>query len=88
MTERETKEQEELWEIVKGLRIFCLALEGLHQKIPISPEEDAMLLHEKEADISTEMRRVIECGLQDSLRPLIRDLEAVASYRPKGEQGE
>jgi hypothetical protein len=87
MTEHETLEQEELREIVKGLRTLCLALEGLHHKIPISPGEDAMLLGEKEADISTEMRRVIECGLHDNLRPLIRDLQAVASYRPKAEEG-
>jgi hypothetical protein len=34
-------------------------------------------------DVSTEVRSVIECVLNDSLHPAIRDLAAAASYRPE-----
>ena len=33
--------------------------------------------------VSTEIRSVIECVLNDSLGPAIRDLAAAASYRPQ-----
>jgi hypothetical protein len=50
---------------------------------PPSPEDDL----NADPDVSTEMGRVIECVLQDSVRPAIRDLIAAAEYRP-GEKAE
>ena len=40
-----------------------------------------MLLGEAEMDVATEVRSVIECVLNDSIEPAIRDLAAAASYR-------
>ena len=37
-----------------------------------------MLLGEQEMDVATEIRSIIECVLNDSLRPAIRDLAAAA----------
>ena len=42
-----------------------------------------MLAGEVEMDFATEVRSVIECILNDWLRPAIRDLAAAASYQPK-----
>jgi hypothetical protein len=33
-------------------------------------------------DVATETRSVIECVLNDSIQPAIRDLKSVAAYRP------
>ncbi len=37
-----------------------------------------MMMDEMEWDMAAEMRTVVECVLNDSLAPAIRDLEAVA----------
>lgn len=52
---------------------------GLPPPLP-SPEDDL----NADPDASTEMGRVIECVLQDSLVPAIRDLLAAAQHRPGG----
>jgi hypothetical protein len=44
MTEDEKIAQAQLQEIAKGLRITCLALEGLHHSLPVPPEEALMPL--------------------------------------------
>jgi len=60
-------------------------LEDLHGRLPVPVDEMAMLLGEAEMDFPTEVRSVIECVLNDNLRPMIRDLAAAASYQPKKE---
>jgi hypothetical protein len=40
-----------------------------------------MLVGEAEMDVATEMRSVIECVLNDSLGPAIRDLRSAAAYK-------
>jgi hypothetical protein len=42
-----------------------------------------MLVGEEEMDFPTEVRSVIECVLNDNLRPAIRDLAVAASFQPK-----
>ena len=42
-----------------------------------------MLGGEVEMDFATEVRSVIECILNDNLRPTIRALAEAASYQPK-----
>jgi hypothetical protein len=83
MTEAEAAAQAALREIVKALSTVCLTLEGIHDSLPVSPQETAMLLGEEDMDVATEVRSVIECVLHDSLRPLIRNLQSAASYRLK-----
>ena len=83
MTETEAAAQAALREVVKVLSTVCLTLEGIHDSLPVPPQETAMLLGEEDMDVATEVRSVIECVLHDSLRPVIRDLKAAASYRLK-----
>jgi hypothetical protein len=82
--ELEAAAQAELRKIAKELSTLCLRLEALHDRLPVPPEETAMLMGEAEMDVATEVRSVIECVLNDSLQPAIRDLAAAASYRPQG----
>ncbi len=83
MTEAEAAAQGALRQIVEELNGLRGRLVELHERLPVPPEETAMLLGEEEMDISTEVRSVIECTLADRIEPAIRDLAAAASYRPK-----
>jgi hypothetical protein len=83
VTEAEANAQADLRQIVVGLEAFRSRLAAIHARLPVPPEETAMLVGEKEMDVSTEVRSVIECVLNDSLEPAIRDLAAAATYRPK-----
>jgi hypothetical protein len=85
LEEIEVAAQAELRGIVEELDGIRSRLEGIHGRLPVPPEETAMLLGEREMDVSTEVRSVVECVLTDSLRPAIRDLAAAASYRPRKE---
>ena len=85
-TEVEAAAQAELRTLAEGLDAIRARLEKVHARLPVPPEETAMLLGELEMDISTEVRSVIECVLSDRLEPAIRDLRAAASYQPKGEE--
>src|SRR6185295_10098023 len=82
LTEAEAAAQAELQRIVEELDAIRSCLQDMHAKLPVSAEETAMLLGEKEMDVATEVRSVIECVLNDSIQPAIRDLAAAASYRP------
>lgn len=88
MTEDEAAAQAELREIAKELSTFCLRLEAIHDRLPVPPEETAMLVGEVEINVALEVRHVIECVLHDRLQPMIRELQAASTYRPKGEEGE
>ncbi len=82
MTEAEAAAQAELQRIVEELDAIRSRLLAMHAKLPVPAEETAMLLGEKEMDVATEVRSIIECVLNDSIQPAIRDLAAAASYRP------
>jgi hypothetical protein len=84
VTEAEAAAQAELSQIVVELDAIRDRLAEIHDRLPVSPEETAMLVGEEEMDVATEVRSVIECVLSDSLQPAIRDLAAAASYRPTG----
>jgi hypothetical protein len=88
VTQLEAAAQAELRRLVEDLDAVRSRLVEIHARLPVPPEETAMLVGEKEMDISTEVRSVIECVLNDSLDPAIRDLAAAASYRPKGKHDE
>jgi hypothetical protein len=85
VSEVEDAAQAELRTMVVELEAFRSRLAAVHDRLPVPPEETAMLLGEKEMDVATEVRSVIECVLNDSIGPAIRDLAAAASYRPKGD---
>lgn len=84
MTGAEVAAQAELRQMVEELETIRSRLSDLHDRLPVSPEETAMLIGDAEMDFATGVRSVIECVLADSLGPAIRDLAAAASYRLKG----
>jgi len=86
MTEAEAAVQAELREIIELLATICTRLESLHERLPVPPQETAMLVGEEEMDVATEVRSVIECVLHDSLQPTLRDLREAAAYRPHGKE--
>jgi hypothetical protein len=69
--------------VVEDLDRIRGQLVDLHATLPVPPEEAAMLAGEMEMDFATEVRSVIECILNDNLRPAIRALAEAASYQPK-----
>jgi hypothetical protein len=83
VTDSEAAAQAELRTLVEELDAIRSRLVAIHARLPVPLEETAMLLGEEEMDVATEVRSVIECVLNDSLEPAIRDLAAAASYRPK-----
>ncbi len=84
MPEAEDVAQTELHEIAAGWERDVDRLRKVHASLPVSPREEAMLLGEVEADVSTEVRSAIECVIPDRLEPAIRTLREAATYHPKG----
>jgi hypothetical protein len=78
----EATAQAELRGFVVELEAFRSRLLEIHARLPVPPQETAMLEGEAEMDVSTEVRSVIECVLADRIEPAIQDLAAAASYRP------
>jgi hypothetical protein len=83
VSEGEEAARSDLQEIVEELDGIRARLTELHGRLPVPAEETGMLVGEVEMDFPTEVRSVIECVLNDSLRPMMRDLAAAASYQPK-----
>ena len=76
--------QEELREVLSDLKGIDRRLRAIHGRLPAPSDEEMETEVEDEADVSTEIRSVIECVLADSLGPAIRDLETVSRYEVKG----
>ena len=81
MTQAETAAQAELRQIAKELEKIHRRLMDLHGSLPVASLEMVMLAGEEELDVTTEVRTIIECVVQDSIKPAIRDLEAAATYQ-------
>ncbi len=79
--------QAEIGEAVRELKALKLRLSRVVESLPASPAETSPLLDVEPADPRTEIRSVVECVLNDSLDPAIRDLDAVAGP-PAAEPGE
>lgn len=75
--------QEELLTFARGVEELAAGLEELIAGLPVSPFESLIFLGERDADVATEIRRVVECLLEDHLRPLARDLRRLARYKPE-----
>lgn len=82
MPEAEDVAQEELRRIADGWEQDVKRLREIHGSLPVSPREEAMLLGEADADVSTEVRAAIECVIPDRLEPAIQTLREAATYRP------
>lgn len=83
-TVSEEAAQEELLAFAQEVDALTGGLADLIARLPVSPLEALMLLGEKDPDVATEIRRVVECLLEDHLRPTARDLRRLASYKPEG----
>jgi hypothetical protein len=82
--------QEELREVLPDLKGIDRRLRAIHGRLPGPSDAEMESEAEDEADVSTEIRSVIECVLTDSLGPAIRDLETVSRYgvKKRGKDGE
>jgi hypothetical protein len=83
MSEAETAAQAELPHIVDRLTAIRSQLRQIAESLSGDPEEEASSLGEDEMDVTTEVRSIIECVLNDSIQPAIRDLRVAAAYRVK-----
>jgi hypothetical protein len=88
MTEAEVAAQAELRRIVDRLIEIRSKLRQLVESLPGDPDAELGALGEDEMDVTTEVRSIIECVLNDSIQPAIRDLRVAAAYRVKGKGGE
>ncbi|MFL6264294.1 MAG: hypothetical protein ACJ76Y_31795 [Thermoanaerobaculia bacterium] len=70
--------QAEIRKIVRELKPLKARLLEVVTSLPPSPAETSPLLDVEQTDLRTEIRSVVECVLNDSLAPAIRDLEDVA----------
>lgn len=74
--------QEELCALARTYESLNQTLRQLAARLPVSPQEDEMLLGQQEPDVSTEIRRVVECLLEDRLVPAVEEIRKLAGYRP------
>ena len=80
--EVETEARAEIRAVSEALRALRFRLLGVNASLPVSTREDVMLLGEEEMDFPTEARSTIECVLHDFVEATIRNLAALAAYRP------
>jgi hypothetical protein len=83
MSEAEAAAQAELPHIVDRLTAIRSQLRQIVESLSGDPGEEASSLDEDEMDVTTEVRSIIECVLNDSIQPAIRDLRVAAAYRVK-----
>jgi hypothetical protein len=84
MSEAEAAAQAELPHIVDRLTAIRSQLRQIVESLSGDPGAETMSLGEDEMDVTTEVRSIIECVLNDSIQPAIRDLRVAAAYRVKG----
>jgi hypothetical protein len=83
LTEDEIVVQAQLRLVVAVLKMARDVLPRMLAALPLSAQElNPQADLDAEPDITSEVRRVIECVLRDCLDPAIKDLSAAAEYRP------
>ena len=85
MSNAEETAQDELREFVAELERMLKRLQRLHDRLPVSPREEVMLLGEAEPDVATEVRSIIQCVTADRIEPAIQSLREAAEYHPQDE---
>lgn len=76
----------EIREILRELKPLKFRLLGVAASLPPSPAETSPLPDVEPADPRTEIRSIVECVVNDSLGPAIRDLDGVSSLAGFGEK--
>jgi hypothetical protein len=84
-SEPETEAKEQLREIVAELEAIRFRLLGIQASLPDSPAERFPPLEQEDMDPWSEIRSIIGCVLNDSIRPAIRDLRNMAGPPPSPE---
>lgn len=75
--------QAELRALAEGYEELNRRLSELAGRLPTSPMEGLMLLGELDADVATEIRRVVDCLLGDHLHSVVEEIRTLAEYRPE-----
>ena len=88
MSEQACNAQTKLLGITGELALLFVRLAGLVAALPPAPEEATPEDLDQEPDVSTEVRTVVLCVMNDYLRPAACDLLTAAGYRPEGDGGE
>jgi hypothetical protein len=83
----ETDAQEQVRAIANELEGIRFRLLGVRASLDVPAEEPVMLAGEMDMDVSTEVRTVIECVVNDFIGAAIRDLREAAEYRPGEPEG-
>lgn len=78
--------QAEIREILRALKPLKFRLLGVAASLPPSAAETSPLPDGEPADLRTELRSVVECVVNDSLGPAIRDLDEAAGGVGEPEQ--
>ena len=84
MAELETAAQAEVAEVARELTALRYRLLGVVASL--GPKQEGAAETDDDPDVATEVRSVVECVLQDSIRPAITDLLAASQYSPEGER--
>jgi len=89
MTEAEAVAQAQLDIIVRFLEIARKALRNIDATLSPSPQELSKDDHaEGDPDVTSEVRRVVQCVLTDSIDPAIKELTAASTYKPSEPEAE
>lgn len=80
----EADAQRQVQAIAADLEVIRFRLLGVRASLDVPPMEPAMLVGEIDVDVSTEVRSVIECVVNDFIDSAIRDLKRAAGYDPNG----
>lgn len=78
--------QKEVRAIAAELEAIRFRLLGVRASLEVPPMEPVMLAGEMDMDVSTEVRSIIECVVNDFIDSAIRDLQAAADYRAGEEE--
>lgn len=74
--------------IAADLEALVLRLGGITTGLPVSPQADLMFLGEADMDFPTAARSILECILDDRLRPAIQELRALSAFGKAEPEGE
>lgn len=87
-SEPESEAKDQLREIVAELEAIRFRLLGIQSSLPDSPMERFPPLEGNKMEPGAEIRAVIGCVLDDSIRPAIRDLRNMAEPPPSSGEKE
>ena len=83
MTDAGAVAQAQLYIVLRILEMLGSALRWIDQALPPSPQELSREDFEGyEPDVTSEVRRVIQCVLADRIDPAIAELRAASLYKP------